>query len=224
MIDLYTWVTLNSIKVPILLEELGLAYTLKPVNVRQGQHQTSEFLKLNPHGNVPIIVDQDGPEHQPIVIVEAAAILLYLAEKHGRFIPEDQAGRVRCFEWLFFYASSLSPSFGQSIYFQKLAPEKIPMAIERFHHESIRSLKILDQRLAETEYLAGDYSIADMANFGWIWRREFVGIDLAETPHVARWYATLEQRPAIQNAIAASIILEIYDVLSILCQCYLKSL
>lgn len=203
MIDLYAWSTPNSVKVPILLEELGLAYTVKPINIRQGEQKTPEFLSLNPNGKVPAIVDHDGPGHQPIVIVESAAILIYLAEKQGKFIPADQVGRIRCFEWLFFHASSLGPSFGQSGYFQKLAPEKIPAAIERFHHEATRTLKILDQRLATTEYLAGDYSIADMANFGWIWRREFAGIDFTDAPHVARWYAALEQRPAIQNAIAA---------------------
>jgi GSH-dependent disulfide-bond oxidoreductase len=203
MIDLYAWATPNSVKVPILLEELGLAYSVKRVNVRQGEQKTPEFLNLNPNGKVPVIVDSDGPGHQPIVIVESAAILIYLAEKHGKFIPEDQIGRIRCLEWLFFHASSLGPSFGQSGYFQKLAPEKIPAAIERFHNEAIRTLKILDQRLAATKYLAGDYSIADIANFGWIWRREFAGIDFADTPHVARWYAALEQRPAIKNAIAA---------------------
>lgn len=203
MIDLYAWSTPNSIKVPILLEELGLAYTVKPVNIRQGEQKMPAFLNLNPNGKVPVMVNSDGPNHQPIVIIESAAILIYLAEKHGKFMPEDQIGRVRCFEWLFFHASSLGPSFGQSGYFQKLAPEKIPAAIERFHKEAIRTLKILDQRLAETESLAGDYSIADMANFGWIWRREFAGIDFADTPHVARWYGALEQRPAIQNAIAA---------------------
>lgn len=203
MIDLYAWATPNSIKVPILLEELRLAYTIKPVNLRQGEQKTSEFLKLNPNGKVPVIVDSDGPDRQPIVIVESAAILIYFAQKHRRFMPEDEIGRVRCFEWLFFHASSLGPSFGQSGYFQKLASEKIPAAIERFHSEAIRTIKILERRLAETEYLAGDYSIADMANFGWIWRREFAGIDLADTPNVSRWYAALEQRPAIQKAIAA---------------------
>jgi GSH-dependent disulfide-bond oxidoreductase len=203
MIDLYAWATPNSIKVPILLEELGLAYTIKPVNVRQGEQKMPEFLTLNPNGKVPVIVDSEGPGHEPIVIVESAAILIYLAEKQGQFIPADPIGRIRCLEWLFFHASSLGPSFGQSGYFQKLAPEKIPAAIERFHNEAIRTLKILDQRLAATEYLAGDYSIADIANFGWIWRREFAGIDFTDTPHVARWYAALEQRAAIQNAIAA---------------------
>jgi len=203
MIDLYAWATPNSVKVPILLEELGLAYTVKPINVRQGEQKTPEFLSINPNGKVPVIVDSDGPGHQPIIIVESAAILIYLAEKQGKFIPADPIERIRCFEWLFFHASSLGPSFGQSGYFQKLAPEKIPAAIERFHNEAIRTIKILDQRLAATEYLAGDYSIADIANFGWIWRREFAGIDFAETPHVARWYAALEQRPAIQKAIAA---------------------
>jgi GSH-dependent disulfide-bond oxidoreductase len=129
--------------------------------------------------------------------------LIYLAQKHRKFFPEDEIERVRCFEWLFFHASGLGPSFGQSGYFQKLADEKIPAAIERFHNEAIRTMKVLDQRLAETEYLAGDYSIADIANFGWIWRREFAGIDFALSSNVSRWYAAIEKRPAIQKAIAA---------------------
>ncbi len=203
MIELYAWATPNSIKVPILLEELNLAYTVKLVNIRQGEQKTPEFLKLNPNGKVPVIVDSDGPDRQPIVIVESSAILIYLAQKHRKFFPENEIEQVHCFEWLFFHASSLGPSFGQSGYFQKLADEKIPAAIERFHNEAIRTMKVLDRRLAETEYLAGDYSIADIANFGWIWRREFAGIDLALSPNISRWYAAIEKRPAIQKAIAA---------------------
>ena len=134
---------------------------------------------------------------------ESAAILIYLAEKFGRLIPESETGKIRMFEWLFFHAAGLGPAFGQSGYFQKLASEKIPAAIERFHGEAKRTMKVLDGRLGQAEYLAGgDYSIADIANFGWIWRREFAGIDFEETPHVARWYAAIEARPAITRAIA----------------------
>jgi len=203
VIDLYAWATPNSIKVPILLEELDLAYSVKPINIRQGEQKAPSHLKLNPNGKVPVIVDHDGPAGQPITITESAAIMLYLAEKCGRLVPTDPVGRIRCFEWLFFHAAGLGPAFGQSGYFQKLAPEKLPLAIERFHGEAKRTLKVLDDRLAETEYVAGEYSIADIANFGWIWRREFAGVDLADTPHVARWFMAIEARSAVQRAISA---------------------
>jgi len=203
VIDLYAWATPNSIKVPILLEELDLAYSVKPINIRQGEQKAPSHLKLNPNGKVPVIVDHDGPAGQPITITESAAIMLYLAEKCGRLVPTDPVGRIRCLEWLFFHAAGLGPAFGQSGYFQKLAPEKLPLAIERFHGEAKRTLKVLDGRLAEAEYVAGEYSIADIANFGWIWRREFAGVDFTDTPHVARWFRAIEARSAVQRAISA---------------------
>ena len=202
MIELYAFATPNSVKVPILLEELGTEYTFHPVNIRQGEQKTPEFLRLNPNGKVPVIVDSEGPAGQPITVTESAAILIYLAEKTGRFLAREGEARVRAFEWLFFHAAGLGPAFGQSGYFQKLAPEPIPAAIERFHGEAKRTLKVMDGRLAQVEYLAGEYSIADIANFGWIWRRAFANVDFAETPHVARWYAAIEARPAIGRAIA----------------------
>ena len=203
MIDLYAFATPNSIKVPIALEELGAAYTYRPVNIRQGEQKLPAFLALNPNGKVPVIVDPEGPDGLPITITESAAILIYLAKKFGGLIPATETDNIRMFEWLFFHAAGLGPAFGQSGYFQKLASEKIPAAIDRFHSEAKRTLKVLDGRLAEVEYLAGDeYSIADIVNFGWIWRREFAGVDFAETPHVERWYAAIEARPATARAIA----------------------
>ncbi len=203
MIDLYAFGTPNSIKVPIALEELGAEYLYHPVNIRQGEQKLPAFLGLNPNGKVPVIVDPRGPDGNPITITESAAILIYLARKFGSLIPTSEIGQVRMFEWLFFHAASLGPAFGQSGYFQKLAPEKIPAAIDRFHGEAKRTLRVLDGRLADAEYLAGDsYSIADIANFGWMWRREFAGVDFEETPNVARWYATIETRPATVRAIA----------------------
>ena len=202
MIDLYAFATPNSIKVPIALEELGAAYTYHPVNIRQAEQKLPAFLGLNPNGKVPVIVDPDGPDGKPITITESAAILIYLAKKFGKLIPTTETGKVRMFEWLFFHAAGLGPAFGQSGYFQKLAPEEIPAAIDRFQGEAKRTLKVLDGRLAEAEYLAGsDYSIADIASFGWIWRREFAGVDLEEAPHVARWYAAIEARSPTVRAI-----------------------
>lgn len=204
MIDLYAFPTPNSIKVPILLEELGVEYRYHPVNVRAGEQKTPEHLARNPNGKVPVIVDPEGPGGAPITVGESGAILLYLSEKHGRFIPADGQARVRCFEWLMFQAAGLGPMFGQSGYFLKLAPEKVPAAIDRFHTEAKRNMRVLDGRLAEAEWLAGDeYSIADIATYGWIWRRAFAEVDFSEAPNVERWSAAIEARPAIGRAVAA---------------------
>jgi glutathione S-transferase len=204
MIDLYAFPTPNSIKVPIMLEELGAEYTYHAVNVRAGEQKTPEHLARNPNGKVPVIVDHDGPGGRPITVVESGAILVYLAEKFGRFIPAYPEARVRCFEWLMFQAAGLGPMFGQSGYFLKLAPEKVPAAIDRFHGEAKRNMRVLDHRLGEAEWLAGDeYSIADMATWGWIWRRGFAEVDFSEAPNVERWFTAAEGRPAIGRAIAA---------------------
>ena len=203
MIDLYAFPTPNSIKVPITVEELGATYRYTPVNVRAGEQKTPEHLARNPNGKVPVIVDHDGPGGRPITVVESGAILVYLAEKHGRLIPADPAARVACFEWLMFQAAGLGPMFGQAGYFLKLAPEKVPAAIERFHTEARRNMRVLDGRLAEAEWLAGDaYSIADIATYGWIWRRAFAEVDFSEAPHVERWFAAMSARPAVARAIA----------------------
>jgi glutathione S-transferase len=204
MIDLYAFPTPNSIKVPLMLEELGADYTYHAINVRAGEQKTPEHLARNPNAKVPVILDQDGPGGKPITVVESAAILIYLAEKHGRFIPADPIARVRCFEWLMFQAAGLGPMFGQSGYFLKLAPEKVPAAIDRFHTEAKRNMRVLDGRLAEAEWLAGDeYSIADIATFGWIWRRAFAEVDFSKAPNVERWFAMLSRRPAVERALAA---------------------
>jgi glutathione S-transferase len=202
VIDLYAFPTPNSIKVPIMLEEVGAEYRLTKVNIRAGEQKTPEFLAVNPNGKIPVIVDSEGPGGAPITIVESAAILIYLGEKSGRLIPKDPIRRVRMFEWMFFHASGLGPAFGNSGYFQKLAPSPAPLAIERFSAEARRVLAVLDHRLGQAEYLAEEFSIADILNFGWIWRKEFAGVDFAEAPNVARWYASLERREAVKTAIA----------------------
>lgn len=203
MIDLYAFPTPNSIKVPVLLEELGADYRYHPINVRAGEQKTPEHLARNPNAKVPVIVDSDGPGGQPITVTESAAILIYLAEKHGRFIPADPVARVRSFEWLMFQAAGLGPMFGQSGYFLKLAPEPIPAAIDRFHNEAKRNMRVLDGRLAESEWLAGnEYSIADIATYGWIWRRAFAEVDFSEAPNVDRWFSAVAARPAIGRALA----------------------
>jgi len=201
MIELYAFPTPNSVKVPILLEELDVDYRLTKVNIRAGEQKAAPFLALNPNGKVPVIVDSEGPGGAPITVVESAAILIYLAEKFGKLIPTDPIHRVRMFEWMFFHASGLGPAFGNSGYFQKLAPEPAPLAIERFSNEARRTLAVLDHRLGQAKYLADEFSIADIVNFGWIWRKDFAGVDFSSAPNVARWYASLEARPAVQRAI-----------------------
>lgn len=204
MIDLYAFPTPNSVKVPVMLEELGVEYAYHAINVRAGGQRTPEHLARNPNAKVPVIVDRDGPGGQPITVVESGAILLYLAEKHGRFVPADPVARVRCFEWLMFQAAGLGPMFGQFGYFLKLTPEKVPAAIDRFHNEAKRNMRVLDGRLAEVEWLAGDeYSIADIATFGWIWRRAFADVDFGEAPNVERWFDKLSRRPAVDRALTA---------------------
>ena len=202
MIDLFAFATPNSVKVPIMLEEVGAEYRLTNVNIRAGEQKSLEHLARNPNGKVPVIVDAEGPGGKPVTIVESAAILIYLAEKFGKLIPADPVERIRMFEWMFFHASGLGPAFGNAGYFQKLAPSPAPLAIERFSAEARRTLGVLDQRLGQAEFLAGPYSIADIVNFGWIWRREFAGVDFADAPNVARWYADLERRDAVKRAIA----------------------
>ncbi|MBC8072640.1 MAG: glutathione S-transferase N-terminal domain-containing protein [Deltaproteobacteria bacterium] len=199
MIEVYAFATSNSVKVPIALEELDLPYTLHAVNIRAGEQRLPEFVMKNRNAKVPVLVDPDAP----IIISESAAILVYLAEKTGRLLPTSGLARSRVFEQLFFHASALSPAFGQAGYFQKLAPEPIAHAIERFRNEAKRVLAVLDATLAESEFVAGSaLSIADIAHFGWIWRREFAGVALDDAPNVARWFAQLDARPAFQRGVA----------------------
>lgn len=195
MTELFAFSTPNSIKPLILLEELGVDYKLTRINIKAGEQKSADFLALNPNGKVPVL--RTGGQ----VITESAAIMVFLAEKYQRFIPTAPADRIQMFEWLFFHASALGPSFGQSGFFKKMAPEKLPIAIDRFDAEAKRTLRVLDQQLAKREFLAGEYSIADMVNFGWIWRREFAEVTLDGSPNVQRWYDWMGQRPAVKIAI-----------------------
>lgn len=201
MIDVYAFATPNSIKVPIALEELGLDYALHAVNVRKGEQKSAEFIALNPNGKVPVLVDAQASS-EPLVLTESAAILVYLAEKTGKLLPASGPARARVFEQLFFHASGLSPAFGQSGFFQRQASEPQPLAIQRFSSEALRTLNVLDGVLADRPFVAGEaLSIADIAHFGWLWRREFAGVTLEATPHVARWFDEMSARPAVQRAI-----------------------
>lgn len=197
MLDVYAFATPNSIKVPIALEELGLDYALHAVNIRKGEQKLPDFVALNPNAKVPVLVDEG------LVLTESAAILIYLAEKTGKLLPATGEARARVFEQLFFHASGLSPAFGQSGFFQRLAAEPQPLAIERFSGEAKRTVAVLEAVLATRRFVAGDaFTIADIAHFGWLWRREFAGVGLEAAPHVARWYAEVEGRNAVQRAIA----------------------
>ena len=202
MIKVYAFSTPNSVRVPIALEELGLEYELASVNVRKGEQKLAAFQALNPNGKVPVIVDSEGPNGGSFTLTESGAILLYLAERAGRLLPPDGVGRGRVFEQMFFQASGIGPAFGQAGFFKKQAPEQIPLAIARFHAEAERTLGVLDGVLSRRKFAAGDsYTIADIAHFGWLWRREFAEVDFSAAPHVARWYEEILARPAVLRAI-----------------------
>ncbi|WP_372398954.1 glutathione S-transferase family protein [Azospirillum sp. HJ39] len=197
MIELYGFATPNSVKVPIALEEMGLSYVLTPVNIRRGEQKAADFLALNPNGKVPVLVDGG------LVLSESAAILVHLAEKTGRLLPRDGADRARVFEQLFFHASALSPAFGNAGFFKRLAAEPQPLAEARFTAEANRVLDRLDALLGERRFVAGDdFTIADIAHFGWLWRREFPGLTLDGRPALVRWFDAVAARPAVGRAIA----------------------
>ncbi len=202
MIDLYYWTTPNGHKITIFLEETGLPYTIKPVNIGKGEQFTPEFLAIAPNNRIPAIVDHAPPDGGgPLSIFESGAILLYLAGKTGRFYPNDLRGRCDAAQWLFWQMGGLGPMAGQNHHFAQYAPEKIPYAIERYVKETGRLFRVMDTRLADREYLAGDYSIADMACYPWV-LPERQGQDVEQFPHLKRWLAAIKARPAVARAYA----------------------
>ncbi len=201
MFEVYAFATPNSIKVPIALEELGLPYHLHGVNVRRGEQKAPDFIALNANAKVPVLVDPAAAGGR-LVLTESAAILVYLAETSGQLLPPAGEGRARVFEQLFFHASGLGPAFGQAGFFQRQASEPQPLAIARFSAEARRTLAVLDGVLAERCFVAGDaFTVADIAHFGWLWRRDFAGVGLDDMPYVARWYEAVSARPAVQRAV-----------------------
>jgi GSH-dependent disulfide-bond oxidoreductase len=207
MIDVYAFSTPNSLKVPLALEELGLDYNLHSINIRQGGQKAPNFMALNANAKVPVLVDH-GAEGGPLILSESAAILVYLAEKTGKLMPLSGHGRARVFEQLFFHASGIGPAFGNSGFFQKFAPEPIPLAIDRFKSEGRRTSALLDDIFRRQAFVAGDQlTIADIAHFGWMRRRSFAGIETDDLTHLNRWYNALEARPAFQTAIARTMAL-----------------
>jgi GST-like protein len=203
MIEVWSWATPNGHKVHIMLEELGLPYTVVPVDIGAGEQFRPEFLAITPNHRIPAIVDPDGPGGQPLALFESGAILIYLGEKSGRLIPADPRARLIALQWLMFQMGGVGPMFGQYNHFAAYAPEKLPYAIERYTNEVARLHRVLDKRLAEAEYLAGpEYSIADIATFPWVRNADRRGIDLADYPNVKRWHDAIAARPAVQRGVA----------------------
>jgi len=197
MITLYTWGTPNGQKISIMLEECGLPYAVQPVDITRNEQFDPAFLAVNPNNKIPAITDSEGPGGQAMNLFESGAILVYLAEKTGRFLPAAGAERYAALQWLMFQMGGVGPIFGQTHHFLRFAPAPVPYAIERYRKETSRLYGVLDGQLGRQEYLAGDYSIADMATYPWVMRHEWQGIDLAQYPHVARWAAAVGQRPAV---------------------------
>ena len=198
MIDLYTAATPNGHKVSIALEELGLPYTLKPLNLSEGEQRHPDYLKINPNGRIPAIVDHDAGG---FAVFESGACLIYLAEKTGHLMPSDVQGRSRVLQWLMFQMGGIGPMMGQANVFFRYFPEKIPAAIDRYQGECKRLFRVLDGHLAEHEYLAGDYSIADIANWAWVSTHRWSGVDIDDLPHLKRWRNAIRARPAVQRGI-----------------------
>jgi GSH-dependent disulfide-bond oxidoreductase len=198
MIDLYTAATPNGHKVSIALEELGLPYTLKVIDLTAGEQRTPAFLALNPNGRIPAIVDREADD---FAVFESGACLIYLAEKTGRLMPTDAKGRSRVLQWLMFQMGGIGPMMGQANVFFRYFPEKIPAAIDRYQGECKRLFRVLDGHLQQHEYLAGDYSIADIANWAWVRTHRWSGVEIDDLPHLKRWRDSIRQRAAVHRGI-----------------------
>ncbi|HET6655280.1 MAG TPA: glutathione binding-like protein [Gammaproteobacteria bacterium] len=202
MIDLYSWTTPNGYKIHIMLEETALAYTAHPVNIGEGDQFTPEFLKISANNKIPAIVDQDGPGKQPLSIFESGAILLYLAEKTGRFMPADPRARIEMLQWLCFQVGHVGPMLGQIHHFRNYAPDKIQYAIDRYTNEGKRLYGVMDKRLSQAPYFAGDdYTIADIAIWPWLRGYEKEGIAMDDYPHVKAWFEKIGERPAVKRGL-----------------------
>jgi GST-like protein len=201
VIELYYWPTPNGHKITIFCEEAGIPYQIHPVNIQQGEQFKPEFLRISPNNRMPAIIDSEPADKgAPVSVFESGAILVYLAEKTGKFMPHDVRGRFETLQWLFWQMGGLGPMAGQNHHFVQYAPEKLPYAIERYVKETSRLYAVMDQRLADRPYLAGDYSIADMAAYPWTvpWERQ--GQKLDDYPNLKRWWETMHDRPAVKRA------------------------
>jgi len=202
MIDLYTWSTPNGRKVSIMLEETGLAYRVHKIDISKGDQFKPEFVAINPNSKIPAIIDDDGPGGKLLTLFESGAILIYLAEKTGKLLPKDPAVRYVVLEWVMFQMGGVGPMFGQVHHFLRAAPESVPYAIERYGKETRRLYGVLDARLSKVEYLAGEYSIADIATYPWVARHEWHKVALGDFPNVERWYQAIGARPAVARGMA----------------------
>jgi GST-like protein len=201
MIDLYVWPTPNSFKISIFLEEVGMPYRVIPVDIQAGDQFKPDFLKISPNNKMPAIVDTEGPGGKSFSLFESGAILMYLAEKTGKLMPKDVAGRYRVIEWLMFQMGGIGPMLGQAHHFRQYAPEPIDYAVKRYTNEASRLYNVVDRRLGEVPYLAGDYSIADIAVFPWIRPHERQGQRLEDYPNLKRWFDAINARPAVQKGL-----------------------
>jgi len=201
MIDLYTWPTPNGHKVHIMLEEVGLGYNVIPVNISAGDQFDPAFLEISPNNKMPAMVDKDGPGGRPYALFESGAILLYLAEKTGKLLPDETRQRYTVIQWLMFQMGSIGPMLGQAHHFRAYAPEPIPYAIDRYTNEANRLYNVLDVRLRGHEYLADEYSIADIAVFPWLRSHERQGVNMDDYPQVKRWFDAIAERPAVKRGL-----------------------
>jgi len=200
MIDLHYWPTPNGWKISVMLEECGLPYKLVPVNIGTGEQFKPEFLKISPNNRMPAIVDHEPPGGgAPVSVFESGAILQYLGEITGKFLPADLHGKYRVLEWVYWQVGGLGPMAGQAHHFLRYSPQKIEYAMHRFHAEVTRLYKVMEKQLAKHEYLAGEYSIADIAAWPWVVRHDWQGQDLNDTPNVKRWFEAVGARPAVQR-------------------------
>jgi GST-like protein len=205
-ITLYAWNTPNGRKISVALEEMALPYTVRPVNIMQGEQHDPEFLRISPNNKIPAIVDSEGPDGKPISVFESGAILLYLAEKTGKFMPADPRGRIAVLEWLMWQMGGFGPMPGQVHHFLAVKNEDDRRyGLKRYSDETRRLYGVLDRRLAQVEFVAGQLSIADFAILGWAWRHERHQVNLGDYPNVNRWYQALLARPGVQRGLAAKL-------------------
>lgn len=201
MIQLYTWGTPNGKKVSIMLEEIAMPYEVHPVNIHKGDQFQPEYLAINPNSKIPSIIDTEGPGGKPFTLFESGAILIYLAEKSGKFWPADLRQRYTVIQWLMFQMGGIGPMMGQANVFYRYAPERIPYAIERYQREVRRLFEVLDTRLADHEFLAGDYSLADIANWSWVRGYKWSGVALDGLANLTRWLDAIGERPAVKRGV-----------------------
>lgn len=202
MIDLYTWATPNGKKISVMLEELGLPYEVHAVNLQNGEQLKPEYLAINPNNKIPAIVDRDGPDGKPYKLFESGAILMYLAEKTGKLMPKEIAARYEVIQWLMFQMGGVGPMFGQAHNFFRYDPQQDSYGVERFKKEVARLYGVMNKQLGDTQFFAGDYSIADIAIYPWVARYEMHRTKLENFPNVKRWFDTLTARPAVQRGMA----------------------